>query len=86
MKDSIQLRPAQKKRAEKLLGEFERAKTALDGFMEYVVEDLEVPEGWTLNDLNVGFVPGRESIAKGGEPNPYKAPAADAVEEARPFA
>lgn len=85
MNNVIHLRPAQRKHVEQLIKQFESAKTALDDFMGYVVEDLGVPEGWRLSDLSVGFVPGNESVAQVGIPNPYKAPAA-ALEEARPFA
>lgn len=53
----IKLRPAQKKRIDELGRIMQRAKDDLDGFIGYVVEDLEVPDGWMLRDLESGFVP-----------------------------
>ena len=67
-----------------MVEDFERAKAALDDFMGYVVEELDVPRGWTLSDLDAGFVPPPTTEQK-GVPNPYKRPA-QATTEAKPFA
>lgn len=61
--EQIKLRRAQRKRIEILSNRLQAAKTELDEFVTYVAEDLEIPDGWRLVNLDIGFVPPEEKTA-----------------------
>jgi len=51
----IKLRPAQIRRFAALNESARIAQQQVQSFYEYLRDDLEVPDGWVLNDMYVGF-------------------------------